>query len=135
MENLEQIHGRVERYLRHRLSRLSKLIAQTASDPRDPRGVRHTYADCVLALLAGVLSDRKSLRDVEELSGALKLGRRGGGISDGALTHLLALSGEHDFDGLHVRMVKDMAQHGTGWVERLGPSAPGGGGRADHPPS
>ncbi len=112
MQNLDQIERRVETYLLTRLERWGQLIATTAQDPRDPRGIRHPYLHCVLALLAGVCAQRESMRDVEKLSAQLALGRRGEGISDGALSHLLALSGEHDFDALQVRTVKDIGRRG-----------------------
>lgn len=112
MENLNQIAQRVESYVLPRLKRLDKLIESTTHDPRSARGIRHSYADSIMALLAGLVTQRRGLRDVEKQSVQLGLGRRGGGISDGALTHLLAVSGEHDFDDLLVRTVKDMARRG-----------------------
>ena len=84
MENLQQIDARVETYVLKRLQRMSRLAAEWSSDPRDPQGIRHSYVDVVTALLAGLISGRTSLRDVEKLSTRLGLRRRGGGISDGA---------------------------------------------------
>lgn len=112
MENLDEIDVRVDRYLRTRLRRLTVLIERLTKDRRDPRGVRHPHTDCLLALLAGQLSNQKSLRHVERLSQRLKLGRRRAGISDGALAHLLGLSDEHDFDALLVRLVRDAIRRG-----------------------
>ncbi len=112
MKNLDQTAQRVESYLEHRLKRCGKLVEKTSRDPRKPRGVRHAHVDCIVALLAGVVAQRKSLRDVEELSQNLGLGRHGNGISDGALTHLLELTDEHSFDALQVRTVKDMGRRG-----------------------
>jgi len=112
MENLDEIDARVDRFLRKRMKRVGVLIGRLAHDPRDARGIRHAYVDCVFALLAGQLSNRKSLRGVERLSQRLKLGRRRAGISDGALSHVLGLSDEHDFDALLVQMVHDAIRRG-----------------------
>lgn len=112
MENLDEIVGRVERYLPGRLTRLAHFIATVCTEPRKARGVRHSLAQCVLALLAGLLGDRKSLRDVEALSQRMGLGRRGDGVSDGALSHLLSLCGPDHFDGVLAASVKDMRRRG-----------------------
>ena len=108
MENLQQIDARVETYVLKRLQRMSRLAAEWSSDPRDPQGIRHSYVDVVTALLAGLISGRRSLRDVEKLSTRLGLRRRGGGISDGALTHVLGLCDAGHFDAMVVRTIKDM---------------------------
>ena len=112
MENLQQIDARVESYVLKRLQRMSRLAAEWSSDPRDPQGIRHSYVDVVTALLAGLISGRRSLRDVEKLSTRLGLRRRGGGISDGALTHVLGLCDAGHFDAMVVRTIKDMNRRG-----------------------
>ncbi len=112
MENLQQIDARVETYVLKRLQRMSRLAAEWSSDPRDPQGIRHSYVDVVTALLAGLISGRRSLRDVEKLSTRLGLRRRGGGISDGALTHVLGLCDAGHFDAMVVRTIKDMNRRG-----------------------
>ena len=110
MENLKQTARRVESYVRPRVKRLGKLIETTAADPRHRQGRRHPFTHLVIALITGLIAGRKSLRDVERLSAELGLGRTGNGFSDGALSHLLELCGERDFDALLVRTVKDMAR-------------------------
>lgn len=112
MENLQQIDARVEGYVVKRLQRMNRLASETSRDPRNPQGVRHLYADAVTALLAGLMSGRRSLRDVEKLSARLGLGRHGRGLSDGALTHLLERCDEQHFDAMVVRTVKDMNRRG-----------------------
>lgn len=112
MENLDEIDARVDRFVRKRMKRVTALIRRLARDPRSARGIRHAYVDCVLALLVGTLTNRKSLRDVERLSQRLRLGRRRAGISDGALSHVLGLNDEHDFDALLVQMLRDAIRRG-----------------------
>ena len=112
MENLQHQRDRVQAFTAPRLRRVRCLIDEFAQDPRDPQGVRHEFNDCILALLAGLLSGRRPLRDAEALSQELGLGRRGEGISDGALTHLLKLMGEHSLDAVLVRTVREMAARG-----------------------
>ena len=123
-------------YVRPRVKRLGKLIETTATDRRHRQGRRHSFPHLVISLLAGLIAGRKSLRDVERLSAELSLGRTGNGISDGALSHLLGLCGERDFDALLVRTVKDMARRGelahpthhrARRLERLESSTPGPG--------
>ena len=122
MKNLNQTAERVEKYVRRRVTRWGRMIETTTRDPRDPRGVRHLYVDCIVSLLAGVIAHCKALRDVEQLSGEVGLGCHGEGISDGALTHLLKRSGEHDLDALLVCSVKDMARRGELRYPGLGQS-------------
>ena len=112
MENLQQIDARVEGYVLKRLQRMNRLVSETSRDPRNPQGVRHLFTDVVTALLAGLMSGRRSLRDVEKLSARLGLGRHGAGISDGALSHVLELCDEHHFDAMVIRTVKDMNRRG-----------------------
>lgn len=112
MENLAQVGSRVEKYVVNRLRRLGKMLCSVAVDPRHARGTRHDFASCVLALVCGMVTGRKSLRDVESLSSELGLGDRGHGVSDGALSHLLALCDEHTFDATLVGMVKDLKRRG-----------------------
>lgn len=87
MENVNDVLDHVQKYLPARLARWGKFLQSLCNDPRKSRGTRHTLANCVLALLCGVMSDRNSLREVERLSQRMDLASRGRGISDGALTH------------------------------------------------
>ena len=112
MENVTEVLGRVEKYLPGRVARWAKFIKTLCDDPRNPQGIRHEFAHCVLALLAGVVCDRKSLREVETLSQWMGLGNRGGGVSDGALSHLLKLCSADHFDPLLVASVRDMQRRG-----------------------
>ena len=112
MENVHQVAHRVQRLLIDRLPRLRALTIGSVVDPRKPRGRRHDFYDGVLALLAGALCLRSSLRGVETLSAEIGLGRDGAGISDGALGHLLKLCDEHTFDELLVRFNKDAIRRG-----------------------
>lgn len=76
---------RVQRYARPRLNRLLRNLLRWHEDPRKRRGRRHKFAKMLHALVAGLLANCGSLREVEELTERLGLGRRGGGISDTAL--------------------------------------------------
>ena len=112
MENLNQIGVRVDSYLAGRLKRWASHIVALCVDPRDPRGTRHTFVDCVVGLLAGIVCQRSGIRDVEELSAKLGLGSRAQGISDGAFTHLLTLCQERQFELVLVNSVRDMGRRG-----------------------
>jgi hypothetical protein len=79
MENVHQVVKRVEKILYKRLPRLNALVVGTVLDPRKTQGARHDFGDDALALLAGLLCLRTSLRRVETLSADLGLGRDGTG--------------------------------------------------------
>ena len=112
MKTVQQEIARVEAFTEPRLRRAVELLKRLAADPRNPQGLRHPFTDCMLSLLAALLSGRETIRAVEALSKELALGYRGKGISDGALTHLLAMMGEHDMDATLVQSVHDMARRG-----------------------
>ena len=112
MENVNDVLGRVQKYLPARLARWGKFVQSLCNDPRSSRGTRHTLAHCVLALLCGVMSNRSSLREVERLSQRMGLGSRGRGVSDGALSHLLGLSHPDDFEPMLVASVRDADRRG-----------------------
>jgi predicted transposase YbfD/YdcC len=112
MKTLQQNDLRVEQYLIPRLARLRKLIALLVTDPRNPQGVRFPIDSMLLALLAGLLAGCVGLRDVERQSQRLGLGRRGGKISDTALTSLLKLFDDKLLLPLQVAMVQDMKRRG-----------------------
>lgn len=124
MENVTEVLARVEKDLPGKLIRWDKFLKTLCIDPRAARGQRHKFAHCVMALLAGVVCDRKSLREVETLSQWMGLGSRGRGVSDGALSHLLGLCRPEHFDALLVASVKEMFRRGElrpadlsqGWV-------------------
>jgi predicted transposase YbfD/YdcC len=112
MKTVQQEISRVESFTEPRLRRAVELLQLLAADPRDAQGLRHPFTHCILSLLAALLCGRGPLRAVEALSKELALGRRGKGISDGALTHLLELMGEHDLDAVLVQSVRDMGRRG-----------------------
>ena len=89
--------SRVSRRSRTRICRgRASSCGHTRAIPRDVKGVRRPFDAFSLTLLSGLLSGRKSLRAVEALSKELALGRGRHGNSDGALTHLHELMGEHE---------------------------------------
>lgn len=112
MENVQQILGRVERIVRSRVVRWRKLVEKSVIDRRKPQGIRHKHGEIVLAFLCGMIAGRLSLREAEKLSAELGLGRRGQGVSDGAMTNLASISGEHDYDSLLVQTVRDSGARG-----------------------
>lgn len=112
MENVNQIGVRVDSYVAGRLKRWASHVIALCVDPRDPRGTRHKFVDCVVGLLASIVCQRSSIRDVEELSAKLGLGSRAQGISDGAFTHLLTLCQERQFEMVLVNSVRDMGRRG-----------------------
>lgn len=112
MKTLQEELSRVDSAADSRLRRFGGLIVKHAKDPRDSHGTQIPFLNCQLALGAGVLSGRKSLRGVERLSGELGLGKRGGKVSDGALTHLLAKMEESSLDAVLVQSVRDMRGRG-----------------------
>jgi predicted transposase YbfD/YdcC len=64
------------------------------------------------ALLAGLLSNAPSLREVEALSARLGLGRRGGKVSDTALGKLIELLNPDALLAVLVAQVRDMRRRG-----------------------
>lgn len=112
MKTVQQEIARVEAFADPRLRRARQLVRASVRDPRDKKGIRHPFDHCILALLCGLLSGRKSLRAVETQSKELCLGRSGHGISDGALTHLLELMSDHDLDSVLQQSVRDMGKRG-----------------------
>lgn len=112
MKTVQHQVNRVQSFLEPRLERAHDLFGSLVKDPRDPHGIRHKFADCMTALLAGLLSGRKSLRNTESLAAELGLGRRGKGISDGCLTHILELMDEHTLEPVLVQTVRDMVRRG-----------------------
>ena len=112
MKTVQQDIARVEAFTDPKLRRARQLVLANVVDPRDAKGVQHCFDHNILALLCGLLSGRKALRGVEALAKELGLGRRGRGISDGAMTHVLELMGEHDLDPVLTQSVRDMGRRG-----------------------
>ncbi len=107
MESTPAIEGRVEKLTRNRLERLAALTPQLVVEPRDPRGVRHPLPDLAVGMVAAALKGGSAIRHVEKFTSSIRLGYRGKGISDGALTHLLARAPADLFKALLVQAVKD----------------------------
>jgi hypothetical protein len=107
MENANQVAKSVEKIVARRLPRLKALVVGAVQDPRKRQALRHDFGDDALALLAGPMCLRTSLRRVETLSAELGLARDGTGISDGAPGFMLKLCDEHVFDELLVRSNND----------------------------
>ena len=112
MKILQQNEERVERYLKPRMGRLRAMIRERLVDPRMARGKTIDFDSMLLAMIAGVVGGRKTLREVEQLSGRLGLGRRGGRISDNAMTYLLCKLDDVALQPMLVGQVKDMARRG-----------------------
>lgn len=103
---------RVQRYAAPRLRRLLRNLLRWHDDPRKRRGRRHKFASMLHALVAGLLSNSASLRDVEALSERLGLGRRKGRISDTALGKLTELLDPERLGQALVEQVRDMRHRG-----------------------
>ena len=112
MENAHQVAKSVEKIVAKRLPRLKALVVGSVQNPRKRQGLRHDFGDDALALLAGLLCLRTSLRRVETQSAELGLGRDGTGISDGAQGPMLKPCDEHVLDQLLVRSTKDAVRRG-----------------------
>jgi len=111
METLQENEARVERYLVPRMGRLRHLARTLESDPRGARGLRHSFENMTLAMLAGLLVGQRP-RGAERQSPRLGLGQRGGSISDTAIRGLLARSDNETWQPLLVRSVKDSKRRG-----------------------
>ena len=112
MKTLQQNETRVEHYLKPRMGRLREMIRERLVDPRMARGKTISFDSMLLAMIAGIVGGRKTLRDVEHLSQRLGLGRRGGRISDNAMTYLLCKLDDVALRPLLVGQVKDMGRRG-----------------------
>jgi len=112
MQDLQNEIHRVQAFLGPRLRRLREHLDKFGRDPRSRQGVRHEFTELMLVLVTGLLVSCKALRDAESQSAELGLGRRGKGVSDGALTHVLKKMGEHDLDAELVQGVREMAGRG-----------------------
>lgn len=107
-ENLD----RVQRFAKPRVSRLLNLLCREVSDPRKSRGKRHKLHHVLEAVLAGLLANCSSLRDVEELSAELRLGREHEGVSDTATGHLLEKLNPSELLAVLAQQVYDMNHRG-----------------------
>ncbi len=103
---------RVQRYARPRLNRLLRNLLRWHADPRKRRGCRHKFAQMLHALVAGLLANCRSLRDVEDLSERLGLGRHGDKISDTALGKLAEVLNPLQLLPALVDQVHDMRRRG-----------------------
>lgn len=112
MNILQQTEDRVDTYLRPRMKRLLKSLRETVVDPRHAQGRRHEVHQMLLGLIAGAVAGSPSMRAVEELSARLGLGKKRAGVSDTALTNLLAKLGELTGLATLVGQVKDMYRRG-----------------------
>ncbi len=103
---------RVQSFAKPRVSRLHRLLGRQVTDPRKDRGKRHKLHHILRAVVAGLLVNCNSLRDVEELSAQLGLGRLGEGVSDTAIGHLLEKLNPSELLEVLVQQVYDMNHRG-----------------------
>jgi hypothetical protein len=88
--------------------RLHRLLAREVSDPRMVRGKRHKLQQFPRAVVAGLLVNWKSLRDLEDLSAQFGLGRLGEAVSATGMGHVLEKVNRSELVEVLVQEVYDM---------------------------